>query len=344
MARSGVCKRSTDMVEQPRKPLPRLVAIAGGKGGVGKSTIAANLAMSIGRLGHRVALVDADLGAANLHTMLGVLHPPSGMAEFLDHKVERLEQTAIQVTPTVSLIPGTSRPGAANLNTTQKLRLLRAIARLDVDCVLLDVGAGTSYTVVDLVAAADLKLFVLTPQLPSLHNAYALIKACVHRVVRKLSPDDTQRALIDAALGNENKARTIPQLLSVIRPLDGGLADRIVDTLLRFGAGLIGNQLGSDGEAQALGRMSPLIYDHLLVHAPVMAAVRRASALQGGLRAGANTLVDRSDDSFASFRLLGRAVLDADLARLRGEQRVAAQHTMPLWVTRADDDGKTSVG
>jgi hypothetical protein len=65
-----------------------------------------------------------------------------------------------------------------------------------------------------------------------------------------------------------------------------------------------------------------------------MAAVRRANGLAGGLRAGANTLVDRRDDAFASFALLARTVADLDLARLRGEQRTAMQHTMPLWIQR----------
>jgi hypothetical protein len=80
--------------------------------------------------------------------------------------------------------------------------------------------------------------------------------------------------------------------------------------------------------------MSPLINDHLRIAAPVLAAVRRSNSLAGGLRAGSNTLATSSDESFASFRALARAVIDADLARLRGEHR---QHqTMPLWVTRDD--------
>src|SRR5262245_39125393 len=180
----------------PRKRgVPRMIAVAGGKGGVGKSTLAANLALAIGRLGHRVSLVDADLGAANLHTMLGVLHPPSGIADLIDDRVDSLDEIALSVAPTVRLIPGTSRPGAASLGTAQKLRLIRAIAHLDADAVVVDVGAGTSYTIVDLVGACDVKLFVLAPQLPSLHNAYALLKACVHRMVRRLSIDETQQGL-----------------------------------------------------------------------------------------------------------------------------------------------------
>jgi flagellar biosynthesis protein FlhG len=108
---------------------PRIIAIAGGKGGVGKSTVAVNLALAIGRLGHRVSLVDADLGAANLHTMLGVLHPPSSIADFLDQRVDTLDEVSVQVAPLVELVPGTSRPDVANVMGVEKLRLLRAIAK-----------------------------------------------------------------------------------------------------------------------------------------------------------------------------------------------------------------------
>ena len=145
-----------------KKSVPRIVVITGGKGGVGKSTIAANLALAMGRLGQRVTLVDADLGAANLHTMLGVVRPAVGLADFFDEKI-KLEEACVGVgIPTVALIPGTSRPGAANLSAIDKARLLRGLARLDTDVIVVDVGAGTSFNVVDLVAVADIKLFVLT--------------------------------------------------------------------------------------------------------------------------------------------------------------------------------------
>jgi flagellar biosynthesis protein FlhG len=317
-----------------KKAVPRIIAIAGGKGGVGKSTIAANLALAIGRLGHRVIVVDADLGAANLHTMFGALHPQKTLADFFDQRVDALEPLVTSVAPTVGLVPGTSRPGSANLAGIQRLRLLRAIGHLDADVAIVDVGAGTSFNVVDAVAAADHKLFVITPSLPSLHNAYALMKACVHRVVRKLSHDETEQNLIDAALGAETKARTIPQLLGVLRPLDATLADRIVDTLLRFGVGMVGNLVGNDGDVAALGRMSPLIYDHLLVHAPLVSTVRRTGALAGGLRAGAGALATNTDESWATFGRLAASICGTDLARLRGEERTARAHTMPLWIQR----------
>ncbi len=320
------------MVALSKRKVPRIVAIGGGKGGVGKSTVAANLALAIGRSGHRVALVDADLGAANLHTMLGASHPARTLADYIDHRVENLEEVMLQITPTVHLIPGTSRPGSANFAAAQKLRLVRAIARLEVECVVIDIGAGSSYAVIDLLAAADHKLFVLTPQLPSLHNAYALLKACVHRIVRKLSPDETHQALVDSALGHETRARTIPQLLDVIRPLDENLAQLIVETLGRLGVGMIGNQITNSGESYAMQRMSPLIHDHLMVHAPFVATVRRSMSLGGGLAAGASTIAKRGEDNYAEFTRLGETLITMDLAELRGEHRTTYGKTMPLWV------------
>jgi flagellar biosynthesis protein FlhG len=230
-------------------------------------------------------------------------------------------------------VSGTSRPGAANLKKVDKRRLLDGIARLDADCVIVDVGAGASYTVVDLVAAADHKLLVMTPQLPSLHNAYALLKGCVHRVARRLALDDVQQNLVDAALGQEAKARTTAQLLGVLRPLDAALATRITETLLHFGVAIIANQIEQLADAAALAKMSPLIRDHLMTPAPVIATIRRSSALAGGLRAGVGTLAT-GDETAIAFRKFAQAVLAIDLDHLRGVDRVMAQTTQPLWVQR----------
>ena len=318
----------------PSHPIPRLIAVAGGKGGVGKSTIAANLALALARLGHRVVLIDADLGAPNLHTMLGVVSPACSIADFLDQHVETLDELKIGVAvPTLFLVPGTARPGAANLPKADKLRLLHAIARIDADCVVIDVGAGASHTVVDLVAVADHKVLVLTPQLTSLHNAYALLKACVHRVVRRLAMDDVQQQLVDAALGHETKARTIAQLLAVLRPLDAALSERIAETLGHFGVGSVANLVETTADADALSRMSPLIHDHLGIHAPMLATVPRSPQLAGGLRAGAGALAD-ADHNGAVFRKLAQRLLHVDLDQLRGRERTQIQATQPLWIRR----------
>ena len=321
-------------MRQGKRPPPRTIAVAGGKGGVGKTTVAANLALALGRTGHRVVIIDADFGAANMHTALNVVHPRRGLADYIDADSDDLAAALIDVAPTVRLAAGTSRPGSANLTARQKLRLLAGIAKLDASVVIIDVGAGTSYTVVDLFAAADHKLVVVCPQLTSLHNAYALLKACVHRVVRKHASDDLHRSLIDAALAHESKSRTIPQLLGVIRPLDAKLADQIADTLTRFGVALVGNQLATSADLDALRRMSPLIRDQLLVHAPVIASIRRTMTLAGSLTPGVGTVAVRpNDEATIAFRQLAEELVSTDLASLRGEKK-AHPRTMPLWIQR----------
>jgi flagellar biosynthesis protein FlhG len=318
-----------------KRKAPRIIAIGGGKGGVGKTTVSSNLALAIGRAGHRVAIIDADLGAANLHTALGVTRPAHNLGDFIDGAVDGLESTLTQVSPTVQLAAGTSRPGSANLGAAQKLRLLRAIGKLETEVVIIDVGAGTSFTVVDLFAAADHKLLVVCPQLTSLHNAYALLKAVVHRVVRKHANEETHKDLIDAALAHESKAISIPQLLGVIRPMDHSVADAIVDTLTRFGVSLVGNMLSTTQEADALRRMTPMIHDRLLVHAPMIASIKRSQSLAGSLTAGVGTIATKAHDEAAiAFRQLADSILSTDLAQLRGEARTTQQKTMPLWIQR----------
>jgi len=175
------------------------------------------------------------------------------------------------------------------------------------------------------------------PQLPSLHNAYALMKACVHRVIRKLADDEVGQAMVDSALGQETKSRTISQLLGVLRPLDAALATNVEDALARFGVGLIGNQLTGDQELGVLHRIATMIHEQLHVTGPVMAAIRRVPALGGGLKAGIGTIADRSDPAGASFRALAATVLEMDLAQLRGTARVTHEKTMPLWIQREMD-------
>lgn len=323
------------MAVLPRRNRPRVVAISGGKGGVGKSTVAVNLATALARSGQRTVIVDADLGAANLHTMFGLIKPATSLSSLLDGDSDSLDGARIAINPALSLVPGTSRPGAANLTSATRLRLLRALLRLEADCVIVDIGAGTNFTVVDLVNVADLKLFVVTPQLPSIHNAYALLKACVHRIARKLASNDVEQGLIDAALGNDHKARTIKDLLGVLRGFDPTLSDRIEDVLDRFGAGLICNQITTPAEAAALGRMPTMIHDHLRVDTPVVATIRRSPALAGGLKAGAN-VVDSAGDTAAAFRSLAQQVMSCDVERLRGRTR-EPRMTMPLWTRRVGD-------
>jgi flagellar biosynthesis protein FlhG len=301
-------------------PRPRLVAVGGGKGGVGKSMVAAHLAIVLGRLGYRTTLVDADLGAPNLHTLLGLARPGPGLAGFLDHDVATLAEAAVSPgVPNVSLVSGTARPGDANLNHGQKLRLLRAIATLPAEVVVIDVGAGSAYNTLDFVVIADVKLVVATPELTSLCNAYAFLKACVQRVVKKLAKDAAAEALFAGG-----DARPLRAALAELARTDAVLAAKIGEVLDGFGAAMVGNLI-APGEDAVIARMSHMIGDYLRLRAPVLASLPRADEVRHAAM-GRGVALSETGELATSLRGLARAVVAPHAARRRGA-------TMPQWIT-----------
>src|ERR1700690_902898 len=119
----------------------RFITIGGGKGGVGKSIVASNLALAIAQTGARVVLVDCDLGAANQHVLFGVDRPKPGIQGLLDRKIDSLDEGLTPTPhPNLSLVAGTGAAmGAANINHGEKQRVIRRIRAITADVVLIDV-------------------------------------------------------------------------------------------------------------------------------------------------------------------------------------------------------------
>ena len=170
----------------------KLWSIGGGKGGIGKSMVSLGLGISLARLGKKVILIDGDLGGANLHTLMGVRYPHVTLEHFLMKKVDRLEDTII---PTqvegIGLICGADDIlGSANPTYSQKIRLLNQIEALPAQYVLLDLGAGTAFNLLDFFNYSPGKIVLFTSQTTSLQNAYGFIKSALYRKIsRDLAKD-----------------------------------------------------------------------------------------------------------------------------------------------------------
>ena len=186
----------------------KLWAVGGGKGGVGKSIVTLLLGVRLARLGSKVILVDADLGGANLNILLGVRYPLHTLEDFINRRVDRLEN-ALTSTPieNLRLLCGADDIlGIANPKFTQKKRILDQLKHLDADIILLDLGAGTSFTTMDFFLYAGGKIVVLSPQVTSIQNAYGFIKSCLHRnLVRTFSKDTEALTLIKSVISDEEK-------------------------------------------------------------------------------------------------------------------------------------------
>ncbi|MBW2204447.1 MAG: P-loop NTPase [Deltaproteobacteria bacterium] len=168
--------------------MTQIFAVGGGKGGSGKSFISANLGVMLAKQGKKVVLVDLDLGAPNLHTMMGLNNIKTGLNNFLNKSVKNLSLTAVPTKiPNLYIISsiGCSLE-VGNLFYAQKQKIIRSIWQLPADYVVLDLGAGTTYNTVDFFLASHQGLSIFTPEPTSIQNTVQFIKAVYLRKLKHI--------------------------------------------------------------------------------------------------------------------------------------------------------------
>lgn len=173
---------------------PRFLAVSSGKGGVGTSTVAVNLAVALGLAGHRVVLVDADPNRADVSALCGLV-PPAGIAELLDERRD-IHEVVVGGPAGILVVPGPwTRREACEPSPAAQDRLLRGLEGMGqhAEVVVLDVGAGLNRFVRRFWQRAELVLAVTTGDPVPLMDTYAAIKvllgegspACVRLVVNR---------------------------------------------------------------------------------------------------------------------------------------------------------------
>ena len=225
----------------------RVLAVGGGKGGVGKTFLTANLAYTLARMGHRVVAVDADLEGANLHTCLGVESPAVSLADFVAQRQDDLVKLLVETPqPGLQLIAGThAHLGEAQPSHLRRVRLMRGLRQLPADFVLLDLGAGTHSSVLDYFLTGDDGLLVLQPEPTSVENAYSFLRAAFYRRLRLAMVGHGVRRLVSEAMDqrNERGLRTPNDLLREIERNDPVEGRRFVETMTSFRPRLVINEV-----------------------------------------------------------------------------------------------------
>jgi len=164
----------------------QIIPIASGKGGVGKSLVAANLAIALAQAGKNVVLADLDLGGSNLHLILGLRGIPVGIGTWINDPTLDFEDIIVDTDiDTLRFIPGDSEiPGMANLKPSQKRSLIKCLMGLSrTDILVIDLGAGTSANTIDFFLMSGHGIIITTPTLTATLTAYFFLKNAVFRIL-----------------------------------------------------------------------------------------------------------------------------------------------------------------
>jgi flagellar biosynthesis protein FlhG len=232
----------------------RIIPVASGKGGVGKSLVAANLAVAFAQAGQRVVLADLDLGASNLHLVLGIQSPQKGIGTFLNNTRSDFSQV-IHTTDVRGLrfIPGDQEiPGMANLRSFQRNALIRRLLALsqDTDILMLDLGAGTHQSVLDFFLLSGQGIVVSSPAVTAVLNAYVFLKNTVFRLMYSVFKKGTAAFnCLEKTRKDGNTHLYIPQLLKEVEKEDPASYKVFAEEIAHFHPRLIMNFISDPKEA-----------------------------------------------------------------------------------------------
>jgi flagellar biosynthesis protein FlhG len=237
-----------------QKKQKHIWAIAGGKGGIGKSFVTANLGIALCERGKKVVVVDADLGGANLHTLLGVPQPSSSLDDFIRKGMRSIKSVLTETgIPNLRLIAGAHDMLAlSNPKQSHKQKIMRHIRSLDADHIIIDLGTGMSHHVFDFFLISETGIFLVTPEATSLENAYRFIRGVFFHRWMNMATSNAVKKIIEVAMDGNNLEgiRTPFDLLARVERVDKEAAKMFKKSMSDFKPRLIINEARNRKEAE----------------------------------------------------------------------------------------------
>jgi flagellar biosynthesis protein FlhG len=289
--------------------------VAGGKGGVGKTFLSANLGVVLARAGRRVVAVDTDLEGANLHTWLGVPHPSASLSDYVAGREPDLTRLALETpVPGLRLVAAThSHLATPQPDAERRVELLLALRRLPCDYVVVDCGAGAHAATVDYFLSGDESLIVMHPEPTSVENAYGFLRAAFFRCMEVAMRKDEVRARVREAMDQRNTRgiRTPGDLLREVEAMDPEEGRRFVETMRRFAPRIVVNEVES-AEDVKLGFQVRLVCRRFFgVEADYLGYVNRDDAVREAVLARRPLLDVRPQSDAAIYvRRIARKLLE----------------------------------
>lgn len=235
----------TDQLEDTDR---KVIAIASGKGGVGKTVISASVGIALAAMGKEVILVDADFGGANLHTCLGILEPKYTFLDYYTMNRETLEDIILDSPiENLKLISGACGTlGMANPKFSQKQRLISELKNLPADYIIMDLAAGSSFHVIDFFLSVEEPIIVTTPEPMAIQESFDFIKLCLLRKLQQTFRNAPQTLQVLNIEGDGNLIylnQPLEKIIAKIKDSHPDIAQKVEKTLAEFRPRLILNMV-----------------------------------------------------------------------------------------------------
>ncbi len=292
-------------VLQPGYYKRKIYAFAGGKGGVGKSLVTANIAIGLARMGHKVVAVDLDFGGANLHTHMGVTPPRATLTDYLSGKIKDINEVASQTyIPNLSMICGSKdHLEVGNSGKREVGRLLARLKTLRADFILLDLGAGTTFSTLDLFIEADHKIMIVTPEPTSLENAHRFIKSAFVRRFRRARQLIEVGALVREIFESKTMITKSPaHLIQNIAKSDPVLGRQLYEEMRKFHPLIIMNQIREEADCTISKNIEFLYRRHLGIESTALGHLTFDTTVWQSIRKCRSVLEEYPASDFA-FRV-----------------------------------------
>lgn len=235
-------------------PKAHIIAVGGGKGGVGKSFISSSIAIFLAQMGFKTCAIDLDLGSANLHTSIGAGLPTQGIGDFISNPDSKLEDYISSTPfPHLSILSGANDElSMADLSDADRSRLMSAIHNVDTDFIILDLAAGTHQTTIDFFLMAQTKLVVMTPEPASIENAYRFMKASFYRRIKRFEFQLKLSELVAQIMANKSKfsVRSPQDLIRAVEDLDADGGSKLKALMQQLEFSIVFNQARSFKEIE----------------------------------------------------------------------------------------------
>ena len=249
-----------------------IIAVGGGKGGIGKSVVATNMAVALALTGRRVILVDTDYGASNLHAILGIKNPKFGLRDFFNRGSRDFDSLTLDTgISSLKFLSGAGDlPGSPDLNFRYQNKLIACIKNLKADLIVLDLGPGTSFHVIDYFNMAHQNVVLSTPEMTSILNTFSFIKASLFRKISQhfKSNSDIQH-LLDFSKTPElsEECYEVSTLLKNVAALHPHSVEEIETIIRGFQPGLIVNRVRKKKDILVGNTLVRLVSKYLSVEA-----------------------------------------------------------------------------